>query len=49
MRVRDDELHAAQSAPGEAAQEVGPEGFRLRGAARRLESWRQDRRKIKMP
>src|SRR5690606_30476078 len=32
MRVGDDELHPAQSAPGELAQELGPDWFGLRGA-----------------
>src|SRR5205814_418637 len=30
VRVRDDELHAGQAAPDEAAQEVAPERLRLR-------------------
>ena len=34
MRIRDDELHAAQTPPGKAAQEVGPEGISLRDADR---------------
>jgi hypothetical protein len=32
MGVRDHQLHAAQAAPGELAQEPGPEGLRFRGA-----------------
>jgi hypothetical protein len=29
MRVRDHQLDAAQTAPHQAAQELGPEGFRF--------------------
>ena len=32
MRVRDHELHAAKAAPGQAAQELRPEGLGLGGA-----------------
>ena len=33
VAIRDDQLDTAQAAPGEAAQEVGPEGLGLAGAA----------------
>src|SRR5207302_9610877 len=37
MGIRDDELDAAQTAPGELAQEVGPEGLGLRRADRQAQ------------
>src|SRR5437016_13519537 len=37
MSVRDDELDAAQTPPGELAQEVSPEGLGLRGADRQAQ------------
>ena len=40
VRVGDHQLSAAQAAPGELAQEIGPEGFGLRGADRYAEHYR---------
>src|SRR5207253_4204066 len=37
MGIRDDELDAAQTAPGELAQEVGPEGLGFRRADRQAQ------------
>jgi len=41
MSVRDDELDAAQTPPGELAQEVSPEGLGLRGADRQASTSRR--------
>ena len=38
MGIRDHQLHAAQAAPGETAQELGPEGLGLRGADRQTQN-----------
>src|SRR3954453_18942306 len=37
MRIRDDELDAAQTPPGKLAQEVGPKGLGLRGTDRQAQ------------